>query len=188
MAAARQGRRSLVYAYERELDHTGHVEGCGSRQWLTHLSRIDAMVERLRDELPDDVVLIVTGDHGMVDVPRQNQILAEDEPELMAGVDALAGEGRFRQLYVDRDHPSAVAARWAERLGELAWVRTRDEAIDEGWFGPVDPELRERWGHVLVALRTDWAVMTRQFPRELSLVGMHGSLTAAEMTVPLFVD
>ena len=30
--------------------------------------------------------------------------------------------------------------------------------------------------------------MTRQFPRELSLVGMHGSLTAAEMIVPLFVD
>ncbi len=188
VAAALQGRRSLVYAYERELDHTGHVEGCGSLQWLTHLSRIDAMVERLRDELPEDVVLIVTGDHGMVDVPRHHQILAEDEPELMAGVDALAGEGRFRQLYVDRDRPSAVAARWADRLGELAWVRTRDEAIEEGWFGTVDPELRERWGHVLVALRTDWAVMTRQFPRELSLVGMHGSLTAAEMTVPLFVD
>ena len=104
------------------------------------------MVERLRDELPDDVVLIVTGDHGMVDVPRRNQILAEDEPELMAGVDALAGEGRFRQLYVDRDHPSAVAARWADRLGDLAWVRTRDEAIDEGWFGPVDPELRRALG------------------------------------------
>ena len=61
------------------------------------------MCERLRDALPDDVVLIVTGDHGMVDVPRRNQILAEDEPELMAGVDALAGEGRFRQLYVDHD-------------------------------------------------------------------------------------
>ncbi|HYI55169.1 MAG TPA: nucleotide pyrophosphatase/phosphodiesterase family protein [Microlunatus sp.] len=188
VAAAQRGERSLVYAYERELDHTGHVEGCGSLKWLTHLSRIDAMVERLRQELPEDVVLIVTGDHGMVDVPRRNQVLAEDEPELMAGVDALAGEGRFRQLYVDRDRPAAVAARWADRLGELAWVRTRDEAIEAGWFGSVDPELRERWGNVLVAMRTDWAVMTRQFPRELSLVGMHGSLTAAEMTVPLFVD
>ena len=41
MAAAQRGERSLVYAYERELDHTGHVEGCGSPEWLTHLSRID---------------------------------------------------------------------------------------------------------------------------------------------------
>ena len=30
--------------------------------------------------------------------------------------------------------------------------------------------------------------MTRQYPRELSLVGMHGSLTAAEMMVPLLID
>jgi len=102
-------------------------------------------------------------------------------------LDALAGEGRFRQLYVDHEPVSAVAARWADRLGAKAWVRTRDEAIDAGWFGPVDPDLIERWGHVLVAMRTDWAVMTRQFPRELSLVGMHGSLTEDEMMVPLLV-
>jgi hypothetical protein len=30
--------------------------------------------------------------------------------------------------------------------------------------------------------------MTAQFPRELELVGMHGSLTPAEMVVPLFCD
>lgn len=188
VAAAARGSRSLVYAYERELDHTGHADGCESPSWLRHLARIDAMTERLRDALPDEVRLIVTGDHGMVDIPRRHQIIAEDAPELMAGVDALAGEGRFRQLYVDAEPVAAVAARWAERLGELAWVRTRDEAVDDGWFGPVDPDLLERWGHVLVAMRTDWAVMTRQFPRELTLVGMHGSLTPAEMTVPLFVD
>ena len=80
-----------------------------------------------------------------------------------------------------------VADRWRARLGELAWVRTRDEAIDEGWFGAIDDQLRDRWGHVLVALRGDWAVMTRTFPREFTLIGMHGSLTPAEMLVPLIV-
>jgi hypothetical protein len=52
----------------------------------------------------------------------------------------------------------------------------------------VDDDLRERYGHVLVALRNDWAVMTRTLPRELMLVGMHGSLTAEEMLVPLLID
>lgn len=185
--AARRGDRSLVYAYERELDHTGHVDGCGSSQWRRHLGRIDQMLGQLRTALPADVVLVVTGDHGMVDVPPWHQMVVEEFPELLAGVDALAGEGRFRQLYVDRERPVTVAARWADRLGDKAWVRTRDEAIDEGWFSPVDPDLRERWGHVLVAMRGDWAVMTQQYPRELSLVGMHGSLTESEMTVPLLV-
>jgi hypothetical protein len=186
--AATAGDRSIVYAYERELDHTGHALGCASPQWRTHLRRIDAMCERLRELLPDDVVLVITGDHGMVDVPPHHRVVVEDEPELLLGVAAFAGEGRFRQLYVDDGTAAAVAGRWADRLGDLAWVRTRDEAIADGWFGPVDPHIAERYGHVLVAMRADWAVMTRSQPRELQLVGMHGSLTAAEMTVPLFCD
>jgi len=124
----------------------------------------------------------------MVDIAAERQIVVEDSPELVAGVSAVAGEGRFRQLYVDERDPRWVAERWRDRLGELAWVRTRDEAIEEGWFGPVADDLRERYGHVLVAMRDDHAVMTRQFPRELTLVGMHGSLTPDEMLVPLFRD
>ena len=185
--AALRGDRTVVYAYERELDHYGHVHGCRSVDWLQQLARIDAMCERLRAALPPQVTLIFTGDHGMVDIPSAQRIVAEDDPALMAGVSALAGEARFRQLYVDQEPPRRVADRWRARLGELAWVRTRDEAIDEGWFATVDDQLRERWGHVLVALRGDWAVMTSAFPREFTLIGMHGSLTPAEMLVPLLV-
>lgn len=186
--AATRGDRSLVYAYERELDHSGHVDGCGSARWLRHLIRIDSMCERLRGALPDDVTMIITGDHGMIDIPADQRIIVEDEPGLLAGVSAVAGEGRFRQLYVDERDPDTVARRWRDRLGDLAWVRTRNEAIDEGWFGPVEPHLLERYGHLLVAMRSDHAVMTRRYPRELGLVGMHGSLTPAEMMVPLFTD
>ncbi len=187
-AAAVRAERTVVYAYSRDLDHVGHVHGCGSTHWLEQLVMIDQHCAQLRDALPDDVRLIITGDHGMLDIPREHQIIAEDDRVLMIGVSALAGEPRFRHLYVDRDRPSRVARRWRDRLGDRAWVRTRDEAIDDGWFGPVDPALRERYGHVLVAMRTDWAVMTRQDEREFSLVGMHGSLTAAEMLVPLLCD
>lgn len=185
--AALRGDRSVVYAYERELDHCGHVHGCDSATWLEQLTRIDAMCERLRVALPPEVAVIITGDHGMIDIPADQRIVAEDDPALMAGVSALAGEGRLRQLYVDHEPPGRVADRWRARLGELAWVRTRDEAIDEGWFAATDDQLRDRWGHVLVALRGDWAVMTREYPREFTLIGMHGSLTPTEMLVPLIV-
>jgi hypothetical protein len=185
--AALRGDRSVVYAYERELDHYGHVHGCNSADWVQQLARIDAMCERLRAALPPQVTVIITGDHGMVDIPSEQRIIAEDDPALMAGVSALAGEARFRHLYVDQEPPRRVADRWRARFGELAWVRTRDEAIDEGWFAAMDDQLRERWGHVLVALRGDWAVMTSAFPREFTLIGMHGSLTPAEMLVPLLV-
>ncbi|MFT4109584.1 alkaline phosphatase family protein [Propionicimonas sp.] len=183
LQAVTAGERALGYFYERQLDHAGHERGVGSPLWLAELGRTDRLVAQLRDALPADVRLVVTGDHGMVDVPRRQRLVVEDEPELLAGVTALAGEGRFRQLMTGE--PGALARRWRDRLGDRAWVRTRDEAIEEGWFGEVSPRLADRFGDVLVAMADDGAVMTRTLPREAELVGMHGSLTPAEMQVPL---
>ncbi len=185
LQAVTAGERTLGYFYERQLDHAGHEHGTGSPAWLRALESADALVAELRAGLPSDVVILVTGDHGMVDVPLSRRLVVEDEPELLAGVTALAGEGRFRQLMTAR--PEHLAVRWRDRLGDRAWVRTRDEAIAEGWFGEVSPRLAGRFGDVLVAMADDGAVMTRTLPKELELVGMHGSLTPAEVEVPLLV-
>lgn len=183
--AALAGDRTLVYCYERSLDHTGHNVGWQSPEWSAALRRVDALAAALRAALPGDVRLVVTADHGMVDVPASGQIVVEDVPDLAAEVDLIGGEGRLRQLYTPS--PDAVAARWRAVLGERAWVRTRDEAVDEGWFGWVAPQLAARFGDVLVAAGGENAVMSRTFPNEINLVGMHGSLTPAEMLVPLLV-
>lgn len=174
----------VVYCYERRLDHEGHGFGVGSWQWLDRLGHVDDLVADLGAALPADVCLLVTGDHGMVNVPPGRKIVAQDEPAL-AGFRHIAGEGRFRQLYADR--PAALAKAWARFLGERGTVVLRDEAISAGWFGPVvDPVVVPRIGDVLVAMHEDWAVMSTTFPGEFGLVGMHGSLSAAEMLVPLF--
>ena len=186
LRAATAGERTLVYVYERLLDHVGHGRGIASAQWVEELVRIDAFADALRERLPDDVRLVVTGDHGMVDVPTDHRLVIEDEPELMAGVDLIGGEARLRQLYTAK--PDSVAARWSDRLGSLAWVRTREEAHAEGWFGKLAPRVADHFGDVLVAMRDDWAVLTREVPGEFTLIGMHGSLTAAEMEIPLICE
>jgi predicted AlkP superfamily pyrophosphatase or phosphodiesterase len=186
--ASRSGTSSLVYCYERHLDHTGHSLGWASDEWTDQLIRIDVFAARLREALNDDVTLIVTGDHGMVDVPRERFVVVEDEPELLTDVALLGGEGRFRQLYVRDGAAGDVRDRWQDRLGADAWVTTREEAVAAGWFGAVNGRIADRIGDVLVAMSTDAAVMTRTLTHELNLVGMHGSLTAAEMTVPVVID
>ena len=150
---------------------------------------MDKRCQALRDALPDDVRLVVTADHGMLDVPLGRRLVVEDEPELLAGVTVLAGEPRFRHIYVDEDRPERAADRWQDRLGPAAWVRTRDDAMDDGWFGPVErTACGSATGTCWWPMRDDGAVMTRTVPRELTLVGMHGSLTADEMLVPLLID
>jgi hypothetical protein len=82
-----------------------------------------------------------------------------------------------------------VLAAWRSELGDAAWVRSRDEAIDEGWFGPtVSDAARGRIGDVVAAARGNWVlVRSRNEPLEAGLVGHHGSFTPAEQRVPFLV-
>lgn len=188
-AAVRRGGRSVTYTYESRLDHTGHEQGCRSPQWREVLRSIDADARALRAGLPAGTALIVTGDHGMVDVPDDDRLDADDDPAMRQGVVLLGGEARFRHLWTAVGATDDVAACWRETCGERAWVVTRDQAEAEGWFGQVDDLVRPRIGDVLVASRGTFAVLaSQQFAVESRMRGFHGSLTQAEMYVPLLVD
>jgi hypothetical protein len=153
------------------------------------LRRLDGEARSLREALPGDTALVVTGDHGMVDVPDTDRIDVDAVAELSDGVVLLGGEARFRHVYTSAGAANDVAAAWRAVLGDRAWVCTRDEAEAADWFGPVDDRVRPRLGDVVVAARgTNAAVAKRRFPVEAQMRGFHGSLTAAEMYVPLLVD
>lgn len=180
--AALQGH-DVVYCYERLLDYIGHGDGVGSWRWLSQLEVVDDLIAAITALAGHDVCVLVTGDHGMLNVPEDERIVIEDEPR-MAGYTHIAGEGRFRQIHAE--NPTALAANWREVLGDRAVVMLRDEAIEAGWFGrEVTDRSRERIGEVVVAMRGTWALMSRAFEKEFGLVGMHGSLTADEMYIPL---
>jgi len=181
--------RSLTYTYSSRLDHAGHEHGSRSEQWRQALRRLDGEARSLREALPGDTALVVTGDHGMVDVPDTDRIDVDAVAELSDGVVLLGGEARFRHVYTSAGAANDVAAAWRAVLGDRAWVCTRDEAEAADWFGPVDDRVRPRLGDVVVAARgTNAAVAKRRFPVEAQMRGFHGSLTAAEMYVPLLVD
>jgi hypothetical protein len=187
--ASREGRSSLVYVYDSQLDYTGHGQGCESWQWRKELAAADTFASRVRSALPRDAVLLVIADHGMVDVAPQDRIDLDAEPELTDGVWLIGGESRFRHLYCESGAAADVLAAYRARLGDRALVLSRDEAVTQGWFGPVEDRLAPRLGDVIVACLDPVAlVATRRFPQEATLIGMHGSLTDDEMAIPLLVD
>ncbi|HSV40971.1 MAG TPA: alkaline phosphatase family protein [Nocardioidaceae bacterium] len=180
---------SVTYMYDGDLDWTGHRYGVDSPQWRAQLEAIDVAAEHLREVLPPSVRLVVVADHGMVDSPAESRIEVDDHPELREGVALLGGEARFRHVYCRGGAVDDVLQTWRGFLGERALVLSRDEALAEGWFGELTPQVRPRLGDVVVACRDDHAIIsTTDFPYENILVGMHGSLTSAEMLIPILVD
>ena len=183
-------RARAVYAYHPSLDGAGHRHGPHSPEWRDALRRVDRMAARLASLLPPDGLLAVTADHGMVDLGAEGaeRIDLADRPDLAAGVAFLAGEARARHVHVEPGEAGAVLGRWQDGLGDGAWVMSRDEAIAAGWFGPPDAlreAVRERIGDVVCAAAGRVGVFQRLVDQgEASLVGHHGSLTAAEVMVP----
>lgn len=185
-SAASEPDRAIVTIYHGDLDAAGHVFGVGSDAWYYQLAHVDKLAEQIAGALPGDSILYVTGDHGMVDVSPDDRIDVDAVPQLRQGVALLGGEPRARHVYAEPGAAADVLAIWRETLGNRAWVASRDDAIKEGWFGPVDAGMAARIGDVVAAPAGGWAIVaTREEPRESALIGMHGSLVPSDQLVPM---
>ncbi|MDH2393253.1 alkaline phosphatase family protein [Streptomyces sp. HNM0663] len=183
------GDRSLIYTYYSEVDGKGHRFGVDSDAWRGQVMYVDRLVQRLAEQLPPRAALYVTADHGMIDIPfdEESRIDVDEDWELSAGVALLGGEGRARHVYAVPGARADVLAVWREVLGDRFWVASRDEAIEAGWFGPrIDERVYGRIGDVVAAACDDVAITASvQEPNESAMVGMHGSMTPVEQFVPL---
>lgn len=189
LADLRAPAPALVYGYYPEVDKAGHLFGVDSPQWRAAVGDVDRLLTRLVDGLPADAALLVTADHGQVDVPVDCRVDLDADPRLRAGVELVAGEPRVRYLHTAPGARDDVVAAWRGVLGDAAWVASREEAVAAGWFGPVAEEHLARIGDVVVACHDRHVVLSRRVDpqRVHDMIAFHGSYTEAEMEIPLLV-
>ncbi len=181
------GPSGSVYAYIAELDTAAHIFGIGSPEWHAAAAYVDAQLTRLVEALPPDAALMITADHGGLNVPEHRRIDLDADPRLSAGVRVVAGDPRVRYLHTEPGAARDVIAAWSELLNGRAEVRSRDDAVAAGLFGSVRPAHVPRIGDVVVSCLDDTAVLagTRE-PLEVSrLVGFHGAADPVETAIPL---
>lgn len=184
--------RALVYVYVPELDQAAHKHGWRSGNWSDRLEELDTAVRGFAATLGKREGLILTADHGIVDVATPGHVLFDADPRMLDGIRHIAGEPRCLQLHFEADASQSlretVVARWRESESSRSWVATRAEVIADGWFGPtVDPEVVPRIGDLLVAARKSVAYYDGRDPKlsGRNMVGQHGSLSREELLVPM---
>ena len=187
-AAAGALRRGAecVYLYWGEIDHAGHAAGWTSGEWVAELESFDAAVASLARSVPRGTLVVVTADHGMVDVGERIDV--SQEPGLAEGVELLAGEERALHVYTG--DAARLAERWRGILGGRALVMTKDEALGTGVFGRAGRRAYEAMGDVVSFQALNLSVVDGSLrpPGGARMVGVHGSLTRQEMLVPLIVE
>jgi predicted AlkP superfamily pyrophosphatase or phosphodiesterase len=172
----------FVYAYYEGIDKIAHAEGLGDF-YDDELRGADRLVGDVLDVLPPGCALVVTADHGQVEVGGSVEVLG---PEIMEGVTLISGEGRFRWLHVREGALDDVAGAAQDIYGDIAWVRTKEQIIEEAWLGGVpSPTVCSRLGDVALLPFVPTAFLDPADTGELRLMARHGSLTADEMLIPL---
>jgi hypothetical protein len=173
----------FVYAYYPGVDTVAHHHGLHDGFYAAELVAADRLVADLLAALPESCALLVTADHGQVHLDAQSWLPVGAPAEL---VELCSGDGRFRYLHARRGAADELVAAARDAHGDHAWVMSRAQLLDDGWLGPdPSPATRARVGDVVLAARDAVAFIDPQLERETRLRSAHGSLTAAEMLVPL---
>ncbi len=174
----------FVYAYYDGIDKVSHEYGL-AEHFDAELAAVDRLVADVLEVLPRGACLVVTADHGQVDVGDRT---LPPHADVLAEVSFQSGEGRFRWLHARPGRADALLAAAEAHHADVAWVVSRDQTIDEGWWGPVVADAaRHRFGDVALVCREPVSFSDPADTGPFELIGRHGSLTAAEMYVPLLV-
>lgn len=182
----------LIYLYWPELDQAGHRYGWESERWEEALEELESSMRRLRSRVGEETLILLSADHGMVDISAEDRVDYSADPRLVEGVRATAGEPRLVQLHLadpaDQRARRRLIQAWTEAFGDRAWILERDRLIEQGYFGPrIRDGVRERIGDLIIAAHGDLALwdLRRTSRSAMDMVGQHGSWTRAEREIPL---
>jgi hypothetical protein len=177
------GESALVLCYHDAIDKVAHAKGLEG-DYDAALVAADLLVAEIRAAIPAGVAVVVTSDHGQVDV-------GPAAVDLTASTDALvarrSGEGRFRWLHAHPGEAGSLFDRASTELESSCWVMSRRQVVASELLGEVDDEVVDRLGDVALIPFVDAFVPDPSVPREHQMRSRHGSLTSAEMRVPLCV-
>jgi predicted AlkP superfamily pyrophosphatase or phosphodiesterase len=172
----------FVYAYYEGIDKVAHEYGL-AEHYDAELSYVDRLVGDLAADLPRDAVLVVTSDHGQLHVGDNIVHLHRD---VLDQVSFQSGEGRFRWLHARPGRTGPLLDAAAHHHGSDAWVLSQEQMIADGWFGPVVTDAaRSRLGDVALVAKGSVSFDDPHDSGPFDLISRHGSLTSAEMLVPL---
>jgi hypothetical protein len=172
----------VVYAYYGGIDKIAHERGFGP-YYEAELHWADALVADIQSALPSGTALLITADHGQVEVGDRIVVPSD---ELLEPVTTQSGEGRFRWLHTAAANVESLARLADDEVGDVAWVVTKQQMLDEQWFGPtVAPPVQSRLGDVALVAREPVSFHDPDDSGPFELVCRHGSLTSAEVNVPL---
>lgn len=181
---------TYTHLYLHDIDTLCHHVGITHDGVLPLVLGIDAELARLARGLAGKARIVITADHGLLDVPAPDQtILQEHDPLLDVLVVPPTGDARMPVFHLREgrraDFQEIFQARFANRMTLLSVDDA--ERLELFGPGPLSPTARRRFGDYIafphVPTTLSYHPPTR--PMGKLYLAVHGGLSAEEMLVPL---
>jgi predicted AlkP superfamily pyrophosphatase or phosphodiesterase len=179
--------REVVYLYVPELDQIAHAKGWHHLAWTTQLEELDALVKAFTSKLNQKNAVVLTADHGVIDVEISQHIYLD---EFVESKNLAAVAGDTRSLYLYMASPSQVdqtQIRLQSALANRATVVTPKQLREAGYWPDFTYSASRFQPDLIVLATTRVALYHRAFakPQSLKMIAHHGSISTEELVVPL---
>ena len=184
--------KSFSYIYFGNLDYIGHLSGAGSKDWKDELIQLESIIENIRRVIPNDAALIVTADHGMINVDTKNMIDIRKMTDLKNETLLICGDIRARHIYLKPEYVKDINLdKWNGLLGENFNIYSRQNALDNQMFGTQkNSSLNHRLGDLIVVSKNQYGLLDSDSvydQYQASWVGHHGAISDDEQILPLLI-
>lgn len=180
--------RSVTYLYVPELDQTAHRFGVGSRKWIEALENLDSEVSKFASRLTSDVGVILTADHGVMDVVHEHHFYLENLDWYQSAVLSTAGDPRCNFIYLKMQIDlGEFKQKLATEFGANAYVCSHQELVDSGWVTEPEHDFSDFLPDLYLIWQGDYVGYDRRTAKaqHLKLIGQHGGISDRETRIPL---
>lgn len=183
---------TLTYFYISDLDTAQHETGTKSPKVKRLIRNLDSHLLKMRDALADQGVrLVVCADHGLVDIPAEDQIRLENGNRIFDFLECPpTGEAVMPIFHVKPGSERHFEESFSSAYGSRMELITISDAEALGLFGAdgIAPATRPRLGTFIGIAHEPMALIydpPGKRPKEIS--AFHGGLQPTCLKVPLFI-
>lgn len=184
---------SHTHLYIPDIDTVCHHHGVVSDDAIKAVARVDEELERLSRALNGRARIVISADHGLLDVPPDAHLtLAPGEAILELLEAPPSGDARLPIFHVRSGYAREFALAFTHKFGHAMTLLTTAEAEALELFGPapMSRTSRGRFGDYVAIARTSCSLHystapTPGGPAHRIYVAQHAGLTPDEINIPL---
>ena len=182
---------SFTYLYIEDIDSMSHKNGWGDDKVRSLVCKIDGVLGALREQLPPNTRMVVSSDHGHINIPENRHRILKSDNRLLEYLHVPpSGESRMPIFHVIEGKEKQFLHEFESQYGEAFLLLTPDDVEQCKLLGPgpLNRTTRERLGSWIgIAAGADAIEFVPAGRKSNGNTGMHGGLSEHEMRIPLFL-